>query len=93
MVTSTYSYHNSYEELLHHFKHLTSKHIDLPALHQSKLLKLKKYKEAVYYGEQQQGKRQGPGIMLYNSGQHYEGQWHDDNRHGQGYEKYANGCL
>ena len=34
-------------------------------------LKLKKYKESIYYGEIQNGKRNGTGIMLYNNGRLY----------------------
>ena len=70
-MTSTYSYRNTYEELLHHFKAYASNKIDLPALHRSPHLRLKKYKEAVYYGEFVDNKREGVGIMVYNSGQTY----------------------
>ena len=56
----------------------------MPALHQSPKLKLKKYKEAVYYGEYVEGKRQGQGIMMYHSGQRYDGEWYGDQRQGQG---------
>jgi len=57
MVTSNYNFSNSYEELLKQFKNYDTNKIDIKALHQSNKLKLKKYKEAVYYGEYQQGKR------------------------------------
>lgn len=40
-------------------------------LHQSSNLKLKKYKEAIYYGEFVSNKREGIGIMFYNNGQIY----------------------
>ena len=43
----------------------------MPVLHHSSNLKLKKYKEAIYYGEFVAYKREGKGIMLYNNGQIY----------------------
>jgi len=75
MISSTYSYRNSYEQLSQYFKEYQTNKIDIKKLHDSKNLRLKKYKEAVYYGEQQNGKREGIGIMIYNSGQAYEGAW------------------
>jgi hypothetical protein len=36
-------------------------------------LKLKKYKQSVYYGEYLNGKKHGKGIMLYENGRVYEG--------------------
>jgi hypothetical protein len=92
-MTSTYSYRNTYEELHHHFKAYLSNKVDLNALHRSPHLRLKKYKEAVYYGEYHEAKREGIGIMVYNSGQVYEGHWKNDLRHGQGFEKLSNGCT
>jgi len=35
-------------------------------VHASQHLKLKKYKESVYYGEFINGKRHGEGVMVYN---------------------------
>ena len=40
----------------------------MQALHHSPNLKLKKYKEAAYYGEFIDGRREGKGIMMYLSG-------------------------
>ena len=54
----------------------------MEALHQSPLLRLKKYKEAVYYGEFSEGKREGKGIMMYHNGQRYDGTWVADQRQG-----------
>ena len=54
-------------------------------LHASPKLKLKKYKEAVYYGDITDGKRHGQGILLYENGRIYEGNWECDFKHGQGY--------
>lgn len=42
-------------------------------LHASKNLKLKKYKESVYYGEFMNNRRHGKGVMVYDSNRLYEG--------------------
>ncbi len=31
--------------------------------------------------------------MLYNNERVYEGQWQRDLKHGQGFEKFPNGCI
>ena len=54
-------------------------------MHASPNLKLKKYKESVYYGEFINGKRHGKGIMIYDSKRIYEGDWENDIKIGQGY--------
>ncbi len=35
--------------------------------------------------------RNGKGVMVYNNGRVYEGEWMSDKRHGSGYERYSNG--
>ena len=63
----------------------------------STLIQVKKYKDAIYIGQVQEknGKffRHGKGIMIYQNGRKYEGEWLDDLRNGRGFEKYANGNL
>ena len=56
-----------FETTLNRFRNYNpvSPYIDLPALKQSKYLKIKKSKEYVYYGEIVNNMRQGIGIMLY----------------------------
>jgi hypothetical protein len=49
--------------------------LNLAKLHSSQNLKLKRYKESVYYGEFINGKRHGIGIMVYNNERSYEGDW------------------
>ena len=50
------------------------------------------FKDAVYRGHILEGdRREGVGIMTYESGRVYEGEWLNDKRHGMGYEKYKNG--
>lgn len=65
------------QNLLQYFQNYScnNKSIDLAKLHASGSLKLKKYKESVYYGEYVNGKRHGKGIMVYNNGRVYEGDW------------------
>jgi len=38
-------------------------------------------------------KREGIGIMIYTKGRVYEGYWENDKRHGEGYERFANGNI
>jgi hypothetical protein len=55
---------------------------------------LKKYRknDAIYKGQiDQHGKRNGYGVLVYkNKERVYEGQWVNDNREGQGYERFKN---
>lgn len=53
-------------------------------LKQSHFLKVKLYKESVYYGEIKQNKKQGLGIMIYKNGRLYEGEWQNDQKKGLG---------
>ena len=50
VATSQFSYHNTYEQLAQFFKVYETVHLDMESLHTCSRLKLKKYKEAVYYG-------------------------------------------
>lgn len=59
--------------------------IDLAQLKTSQNLKLKKYREAAYYGEIVNGRRHGMGVMIYNNDRVYEGHWECDYKQGQGY--------
>eukprot|EP00347_Sterkiella_histriomuscorum_P019256 403342342 len=50
-----------------------------------------KFKDAIYRGQIKNGeRREGLGIMVYDNGRIYEGQWQNDRRHGKGFEKYSN---
>jgi hypothetical protein len=55
--------------------------------------KVKQYSDALYRGiiNPKNNMREGKGIMEYNNGRVYEGNWVNDLRNGTGYEKYANG--
>mmetsp|Transcript_10870 Transcript_10870/g.11003 ORF Transcript_10870/g.11003 Transcript_10870/m.11003 type:complete len:98 (-) Transcript_10870:62-355(-) len=53
-----------------------------------------RYEDAVFRGQMiEEEKREGVGIMIYDSGRIYEGGWHLDRRSGPGYEKYSNGNI
>ena len=53
-----------------------------------------KLKYGLYYGEIRKNKeRNGQGIMFYDSGKSYEGQWQSDKKNGQGVEYYQNGSY
>ena len=62
-------------------------------LSKSSKFKVKRYKDAIYRGEinPKTKLRHGTGIMEYDNGRVYEGQWENDLRCGNGYEVYANG--
>ena len=51
---------------------------------------IKRYKNALFKGQLQDGKRQGLGILIGDTGRIYEGQWQLDQRQGMGFEKYKN---
>jgi hypothetical protein len=75
-----------------------SKEIDLDYLKESKNYHMKKFPDALYFGEclrDNNGKliRQGKGIMKYANSRVFEGEWLDDYRHGRGYERYVNGNV
>ncbi|CDW73917.1 UNKNOWN [Stylonychia lemnae] len=71
--------------------------IDLSKFNQVSLAKTqenfgtKHYKDSIYYGQLEERKRQGKGVIIYNTGRLYEGDWQNDQRHGHGFEKYVNG--
>lgn len=69
--------------------------IDYPELVKEPSFRLKKYKDALYRGTMNSDThtREGLGIMQYDTGRIYEGQWENDLREGTGYELYANGNL
>ena len=50
-------------------------------LHLSNRLKLKQYKQSLYYGQFIDDIRHGKGIMIYK-GNVYEGNWECDYKHG-----------
>ena len=54
---------------------------------------LKRYKDSMYRGQldPHNHKRQGKGVIIYNSGRIYEGSWMNDKRQGAGYEYFTNG--
>lgn len=53
---------------------------DFESVKASPHFKVKTLPEAVYMGEIQNGVRHGLGVMRYNSGRVYEGEWVDDTR-------------
>ena len=76
-----------------------SKEIDLDELRNSNHFFLKKFPDALFFGEcvkaQGSGKlqRHGKGVMKYHNTRVFEGEWENDQRHGRGYERYPNGNI
>lgn len=53
---------------------------------------VKQYKDSIYRGEiNEKRKREGKGVIVYETGRIYEGEWSHDKRHGRGYELFSNG--
>ncbi|CAD8121411.1 unnamed protein product [Paramecium sonneborni] len=50
--------------------------------------RLKIYKDSYYFGQLINGKKNGLGVILSNNGRIYEGQFENDRKHGQGYERF-----
>lgn len=69
-----------------------SKEIDVAELKKSKKTKLKRYKDAVYFGEMFNDKRHGKGLLILRTGGFFEGNFENDLKHGKGYEITHNGC-
>eukprot|EP00347_Sterkiella_histriomuscorum_P003834 403362762 len=71
---------------------MKSKMFDYELIRQMPNFGIKKYKNSVYRGQlNSEGKRHGKGIMSYfDSMRLYEGDWVNDYREGEGYEKFSN---
>jgi hypothetical protein len=53
---------------------------------------IKQYKDSIFRGEvNARRKREGKGVIVYDAGRIYEGEWAADKRHGRGYELFSNG--
>ena len=72
---------------------MLSKQFDLEELKTDANYQLKTYKNSKYFGliNPKTNKRHGPGVMIYDTGRIYEGEWVNDKRNGKGYEKFPNG--
>ena len=70
-----------------------SEEIDLEELKTLDDIRLRKYSDALYFGQitKETGKRAGKGIMKYKNGRTYDGEWRDGVRCGYGHENYSNG--
>lgn len=61
---------------------------------ESSKFNIKQYKDSIYRGEiNGKRKREGRGVIVYDTGRIYEGQWDADKRHGRGYELFSNGNV
>jgi hypothetical protein len=59
---------------------------------QSGKFSIKQYKDSIYRGEiNKKRKREGKGVIVYDTGRIYEGTWESDKRFGRGYELFTNG--
>ena len=72
---------------------MLSEEFDYEKVRKSTNFRIKKYKDSLYRGEvhPETHKRQGQGVMVYDSGRLYEGTWKVDKRHGKGFEAFASG--
>lgn len=59
---------------------------------ESEFFNIKQYKDSIYRGEiNKKRKREGLGVIVYDSGRIYEGSWEADKRNGRGFELFSNG--
>lgn len=59
---------------------------------ESAAFNIKQYKDSIYRGEiNAKRKREGRGVIVYDTGRIYEGLWAKDKRDGRGYELFSNG--
>ena len=59
---------------------------------ESPFFNIKQYKDSIYRGEiNKKRKREGKGVIVYDTGRVYEGEWHNDKRNGRGFELFSNG--
>ena len=72
------------------FDKVETNEVDIDMLKANQSSSTKRFSDAVYFGEIQESKREGKGIMKYKNGRTYEGEWQNDVRHGRGYERYSN---
>ena len=70
-----------------------SQEMQMAILNKPKKWKVKKYKNAIFYGELMNGQRQGKGVILYDNISAYEGEWDCNLKHGKGVEVTAGGAM
>ncbi|KAL4456885.1 hypothetical protein ABPG74_014523 [Tetrahymena malaccensis] len=83
-----------HDSLLEFFKAYTVHNPDIITIDEilkSDHVKLKRYKQSVYFGDMINNQRCGKGIMIYFNGRAYEGEWQNDYKFGRGFELYPNG--
>lgn len=69
---------------------MESNEFDYEEVQQCEQFGIKKYRDSIYRGELDERKREGRGVIVYDTGRVYEGNWLLDKRHGRGYERFAN---
>jgi len=70
---------------------MESNQFDYEVLKQNWNFGIKVFHNATFKGILINGSWNGKGVMIYNNGWVYEGEWMSDKRHGEGYERYSNG--
>lgn len=82
---------NNYDSLINTFKsYIPLSAFDIHNLKSSNKAVLKIYKDSVYFGDFENDKRHGLGIMIYENGRVYEGEWENNLKNGKGFEKFSN---
>ena len=71
---------------------MISNEFDYEEVRKSEVFGIKQYKDSIYRGELNgKRKRHGLGVIVYNTGRIYEGEWKDDKRFNRGFELFVNG--
>ena len=74
---------------------MISNEFNYEELRESERFAIKQYKDCIYRGQlhRESKQRDGLGVLVYNNGRVYEGEWEKNKRNGRGYEVFSNGNI
>ena len=63
---------------------------DYGAICEAEEFNIKRTRNTLYKGITVENYRQGLGVLIYDNGRVYEGEWQNDKRNGRGFEQFSN---
>ena len=73
---------------------MISAEFDYEEVRKQETFGIKQYKDCIYRGQlNEKRQREGAGVLVYQNGRVYEGEWLKNKRHGRGYEIFSNGAT